>query len=92
MAMFARPANWTYDQPLFRRATADEERLEAMLAAIALQNEGLWVVESNQTPVAFAWTRREHKAVRMVEFFATSGKIAARSMRLLVERIAESRG
>ena len=37
MALFVRPTNWVYDQPLFRSATDDEDGLEAMLAAIALE-------------------------------------------------------
>ena len=72
MAQFARPAVWTYDQPLLRRATDDEDQLEAMLAAIALGDEGLWVVESDQRPVAFAWTRVDGKIVRIVRLYAAA--------------------
>ncbi len=65
MAVFVRPATWSYDLELFRRATVDEDRLEAMLAAIALADQGLWVVESNQRPVAFAWTEVRRESVRL---------------------------
>lgn len=44
MAVFVRPATWSYDQELFRSATADEDKedkLEAMLGAIALADD-LW--------------------------------------------------
>jgi hypothetical protein len=70
MAHFARPATWTYDQPLFRTATDDSDQLEAMLAAIALADEELWVVESDQKPVAFAWTRIDGDLVRFVRLYA----------------------
>lgn len=56
MPCFARPATWSYDLPLFREATEDEDRLESLLAAIATPGQGLWVVEENERPVAFAWT------------------------------------
>lgn len=72
MAQFARPAAWTYDQPLFRSATDDLDQLEAMLAAIALSDEGLWVVESDQRPVAFAWTRVDGDIVRLVRLYAAA--------------------
>lgn len=77
MAIFVRPAVWSYDEALFRSATADEDRLEAMLAAIALPDEGLWVVESNQRPVAFAWSRTDRDTVRLIELYAEAGEVAA---------------
>ena len=59
MAIFVRPATWSYDIELFRAATADDDQLEALLAAIATPSQALWVVESDERPVAFAWTESE---------------------------------
>ena len=89
MALFVRPAVWTYDQELFRSTTDDEERLESMLAAVALEDQGLWVVESNERPVAFAWTQIERDTVRLVEFYVAAGAVPAESLRLLIARIEQ---
>ncbi len=89
MALFVRPAVWTYDQELFRWATDDEERLESMLAAIALEDQGLWVVESNQRPVAFAWTQIERDTVRLVKLYVAAGAVPAEALRLLIARIEQ---
>jgi len=74
MAVFVRRTNWTYDQPLFRSATNDEERLEAMLAAVALEDEDLWVVESNEQPVAFAWVIIEQDTLRLRQLYVAPGQ------------------
>jgi hypothetical protein len=87
VAVFARPAVWSYDLPLFRQAINDEEQLEALLAAIALEDEAVWVAEANQRPVAFAWGRREGASLRLLRFYvspdAGSPEVAPR----LMERI-----
>lgn len=87
MPQFARPAAWTYDQPLLRSAAADEDQLEAMLAAIALDDEGLWVVESDQRPVAFAWTRVDGNLVRLVRLYAAAETEGTELLRALLGRI-----
>jgi len=89
VALFVRPAVWTYDQELFRSATDDEERLESMLAAIAMEDQGLWVVESNERPVAFAWTQIEHDTVRLVELYVKAGEVSGELLRLLITRIEQ---
>ena len=55
MALFIRPTAWSYDIELFRKATGDEDLMEELLAAVALPNQGIWVVESDQKPVGFVW-------------------------------------
>ena len=89
MALFVRPAVWTYDQELFRRATDDEERLESMLATIAIEDQGLWVVESNERPVAFAWTQIDRDTVRAVEIHVNAGEVPTEPLRLLITRIEQ---
>jgi len=89
VAQFVRPAVWDYDQELFRRATDDEERLESMMAAIALEDQALWVVESNERPVAFAWTRMEADAVRLVELYVKPDEPPTEPLRLLIARIEQ---
>ncbi|KKL62471.1 hypothetical protein LCGC14_2184850, partial [marine sediment metagenome] len=39
--------------------------------------QGLWVVESNQRPVAFAWSRTDRDTVRLIELYAEAGEVAA---------------
>ena len=89
MAVFVRPATWSYDQELFRSATADEDRLEALLAAIAVENEGLWVVESNEQPVAFAHVCTNRGTARMACLFVAPGRSPLELVRPLLERIEE---
>lgn len=89
MAIFARPAVWSYDLPLFREAIADEEQLEALLAAIALKDEAVWVIESNEVPVAFAWGRREGQAVRLMRFYLSPHRASPQIAGALVARIQE---
>jgi hypothetical protein len=84
MAVFARPAVWSYDLPLFRQATADEDELEALLAAIARPDEAIWVIESDELPVAFAWGHREGSRLRLLRLYrvpqASSPEIIATLM------------
>jgi hypothetical protein len=87
MLAFVRPANWAYDLRLFRSATDDEVELEAMLAAIALDGQGLWVIEVGQQPVAFAWTAVEHGRVRLRRLHVQPGYACTEVLRLLLERI-----
>ena len=87
MAVFVRRTNWTYDQPLFRSATNDEERLEAMLAAIALENEDLWVIESNEQPVAFAWVVIGQEALRLRQLYVAPGQQAPELLQPLFAQI-----
>lgn len=89
MAVFVRPAVWNYDLGLFRAATGDEDRLEAMLAAIALKNQGLWVAESNQRPVAFAWTEIAGPNVRLLDLYIPPGEAAGELLDLLLKRLDE---
>ncbi len=89
MAVFVRPATWSYDLELFRSATNDEGRLEAMLAAIALEDEGLWVVESNERPTAFVHAAIEGRVVRMVCLFVGHGVSAADAFPLLLGRLKQ---
>lgn len=89
MAVFVRPATWSYDQELFRSATADEDELEAMLGAIALADEDLRVVESNERPVAFAHTAIRRDTLRVLRLFLASGQPALELLRPLLARIEE---
>ncbi len=89
MAVFVRPATWSYDLELFRRATDDEDRLEAMLAAIALADQGLWVVESNQRPVAFAWTEVRRETVRLPLLHVEPGEEPSELLPPLMSRIED---
>ncbi len=92
MPAFARPAAWSYDLDLFRCATDDEDRLEAMLAAVALDDQGLWVVESNQRPAAFAWTTLERQTVRLLQLYVESGATDRELLPPLMQRIEDEYG
>ena len=92
MAIFVRPATWSYDIELFRAATADEDELEAMLAAIATPGQALWVVESDERPVAFAWTESEAGRVRLLRLYVKPGETALPLLEPLLERIREEAG
>ena len=89
MAVFVRPAVWNYDLGLFRAATDDEDRLEAMLAAVALKDQGLWVAESAERPVAFAWTEVAGPIVRLLDLYIGPGEAAGELLDLLLDRIEE---
>jgi hypothetical protein len=89
MAIFVRPATWSYDIDLFRAAAADEDELEAMLAAIATADQALWVVESDERPVAFAWTATEPGRVRLLRLHVKEGEDALPLLEPLLERIRE---
>ena len=92
MAVFVRPATWSYDIELFRSAAADEDELEAMLAAIATADQALWVVESDERPVAFAWAKSEPDRVRLLRLHVKPGEEALPLLEPLVERIREEAG
>ncbi len=92
MAVFVRPATWSYDQDLFRSAFADEDRLEALLAAIAIENEDLWVVESNEQPVAFAHVCIDRGTAQMACLFVSPSHPPLELLRPLLERIEEPIG
>lgn len=89
MAVFVRPATWSYDLPLFRAAASDEDELEAMLAAIALPRQGLWVVESRQQPVAFAWIEIHDDTLRLRRLHVATDQPASQLLPPLFERIEE---
>jgi len=89
LAVFVRPATWSYDLELFRSASADEDRLEALLAAIAIENEGLWVVESDEQPVAFAHVCINRGTAQMACLFVSPGHPPLELLRPLLERIEE---
>jgi hypothetical protein len=89
MAAFVRPAAWNYDLPLFRTATDDPDELESLLAAIALEREGLWVVESDEQPVAFAHTERLGTTLAVLWLFVTPGHGPGELIRLLLGRISK---
>lgn len=92
MAVFVRPATWSYDLELFRSAVADEDRLEAIAAAIAIENEALWVVESDEQPVAFAHVRTGGGIARVASLFVAPGRSALPLVRPLLERIEAPTG
>lgn len=60
MAVCVRSAGWSCDLALLRAAAGNENRPEALMAATALEDQGLWVAESDGRPVAFARTARQH--------------------------------
>lgn len=92
MAIFVRPATWSYDIGLFRAAAADEDELEAMLAAVATPGQALWVVECDQRPAAFAWTASEPGRVRLLRLHVAPGETAVPLLTPLVERMREEAG
>jgi len=89
LAIFVRPATWSYDLELFRSASPDEDRLEALLAAIAIENEGLWVVESNERPVAFAHVRTRRGTAHVECLFVAPGPAPLELLEPLLQRIEE---
>lgn len=92
MALFARPAVWSYDLPLFRQGMADEWELEGLLAATVLEQEAVWVVESDEQPAAFAWGRWEAEELRLVRFYLAPHPAADAIGRVLLARIAKDNG
>lgn len=92
MAIFVRPAAWSYDIGLFRPAAADEDELEAMLAAIATPAEALWVVERDERPAAFAWTVSKPGRVRLLRLHVAPGETVLPLLTPLLERIREEAG
>ncbi len=92
MAIFVRPAAWSYDIGLFRSAAADEDELEAMLAATATADQTLLVVESDQRPAAFAWTARQPGRVRLLRLYVEPGRDPLPLLTPLLERIREEAG
>ena len=89
VAVFARPATWSYDLSLLRQAAADEDELEAMMAAIALESQQLWVAESGEQPAAFAWTTVEGDVLRLLCLYVQSGRPALELLPPLLARIEE---
>ncbi len=73
MAIFVRPAVWSYDLALFRQAIADDRQLEALMGAVALEEETLLVAECNEVPSAFAWTRTVEGIRRTEQLYVTPG-------------------
>jgi hypothetical protein len=92
MAIFVRPATWSYDIELFRAATADEDQLEALLAATATADQALWVAESNERPAAFVWTKRETGCVRLLRVYASPGEDPRPLLTPLLQRIRDEAG
>ncbi len=92
MAIFVRPATWSYDIGLFRAAAADEDELEAMLAAIATPGQALWVAECDQRPAAFAWTAVESALVRLFRLYVAAGETPLPLLTPLLQRIREEVG
>lgn len=89
MAIFARPAVWSYDLPLFRQAIAHELELEGLLAATVEKEEAVWVVEADEQPVAFAWGTRQAEGWRLRHFHVTPHPAAREIRDALWARIAE---
>jgi len=92
LAVFVRPATWNYDQELFRSALTDEDRMEALLAAIAIEGEDLWVVESDERPVAFAHVYTGRGIARVECLFVAPSRSPLDLVRPLLERIEEPTG
>jgi len=92
MAVLVRPAVWSYDLELFRAAVRDQDQLEAMLAAVALEDEDIWVAESGQRPAGFVWGRRRPEGLRVLLLFIPPDEDAVVILRGLVERLVEEAG
>ncbi len=89
MAVLVRPAVWSYDLELLRAAARDEDQLEAMLAAVALEDEDIWVAERAERPAGFAWGRRQSAGLHVLLLFIPAAEDAVAVLRALVERLIE---
>ena len=92
MPVFARPATWAYDLELFRAAVVDEDELEALMAAIARDDQQLLVAESDERPTAFAWLSIDGEALEVHRFHVDNGADSEPLARCLLERIAADHG
>ncbi len=87
MAVFARPATWNYDIELFRAAVADEDQLEALMGAIARDDQQLLVAESDEQPAAFAWLQAEKDTVTLLRLHVADDREAQPLVRCLLDRV-----
>ena len=69
MLIFSRRATWSQDVDLFRAGAADADQLEALMAAIAIQSQSLWVGEYDQQPVAFIWVVLDDLQLHLARLF-----------------------
>lgn len=92
MAVLVRPAVWSYDLELLRAAARDEDQLEAMLAAVALEDEDIWVAERAEQPAGFAWARRRPEGLFVLMLFVAADEDARAILGPLVERLMEEAG